>query len=329
MLIQCIPNFSEGRRPAVVAAIVDAVHGTANVRLADWSADPDHNRMVVTFVGAPDAVRAAALAAADAAVARIDLGRHEGVHPRLGALDVLPFVPLRGLSLADCAALAREVGQELAARHGLPVFLYEAAAPTPRSLPFVRKEAFHTLTPDFGPALPHPTAGAAVVGARGPLIAYNIVLATPDLSVARVLARELRTLPALPGVRALGLRLPSRGLTQVSMNLTRPAETPLLAVFRHIETRALALGTSVVESEVIGALPGPAAFAVLGDALQAPALKPGQVLLENWPADEGAVGAVAPGPLRRQDRAVDEGGGNLFRVGEPDERPQVPDRARS
>jgi len=285
MLIQCVPNFSEGRRPAVVAAIVGAVRGAAGVRLADWSADPDHNRLVVTFVGPPEGVRMAALAAAAVAVARIDLGRHEGVHPRLGALDVLPFVPLRGLPLADCAALAHDVGQELAARHGLPVFLYESAAPDGRSLPFVRREAFRTLMPDFGPALPHPTAGAAVVGARGPLIAYNVVLATPDLSAARTIAREMRALPSLPGVRALCLRLASRGLTQVSMNLTRPAETPLLAVFRHVEARARALGTSVVESEVIGALPGPSAFAVLGDALQTPSLKPGQVLWENWPAE--------------------------------------------
>ena len=282
MLIQCVPNFSEGRRLDVIAAIVDAVRGTANVRLADWSVDPDHNRLVVTFVGPPGPVREAALAAAAVAIARIDLGRHEGVHPRLGALDVLPFVPLRGLTLADCAALAREVGEEMAARHGLPVFLYESAAPHPRSLPFVRKEAFRTLMPDFGPDRPHPTAGAAVVGARGLLIAYNVVLATTDLAVARSLAREMRALPALPGVRALGLRLPSRGLTQVSMNLTRPAETPLLAVFRHVETRARDFGTSVVESEVIGAVPGPSAFDVLRDALRAPALNPGQVLLETW-----------------------------------------------
>ena len=283
MLIQCVPNFSEGRRPAVVAAIVEAVRATPGVRVADWSADPDHNRMVVTFVGPPEAVRAAALSAAATAVARIDMGRHEGVHPRLGALDVLPFVPLRGLTLADCAALAREVGQEIAARHGLPVFLYEAAAPTARALPFIRREAFRTLMPDFGPDRPHPTAGAAVVGARGPLIAYNVILATPDLSIARTIAREMRALPTLPGVRALGLRLPSCGLTQVSMNLTRPAETPLLSVFRYIEARAVALGTSIVESEVIGALPGYSAFAVLADVMQAPGLKPGQVLWEDSP----------------------------------------------
>jgi len=283
-LVQCVPNFSEGRRPDVVAAIVGAVRGTGGVRLTDWSADPDHNRMVVTFVGPPDAVRAAALAAAAVAMARIDMGAHAGVHPRLGALDVLPFVPLRGLTLGDCAALARTVGEELAGRHGLPVFLYESASAQGYTLPFVRKEAFRTLTPDFGPALPHPEAGAAVVGARGALIAYNVVLATSDVSVARAVAREMRGAADLPGVRALGLGLPSRGLTQVSMNLTRPAETPLLAVFRRVEEEARARGTAVVESEVIGALPGYSAFGVLGDALRAAGLKPEQVLLEGWGA---------------------------------------------
>ena len=282
-LVQCVPNFSEGRRPDVIAAIVDAVRETPGVRLADWSADPDHNRLVVTFIGPPAAVREAALAAATASVARIDLRAHEGVHPRLGALDVLPFVPLSGLTLADCGGLARDVGAELAERLGLPVFLYEAASPDARSLPFVRKQAFATLTPDFGRAAPHPTAGAAVVGARGPLVAYNVSLDTPDLSVARTLARDLRVHPALPGVRALGLRLASRGLTQVSMNLTRPADTPLLAVFRYVEARAREMGASVVESEIIGALPGYAAFGVLADALQAAGLKPGQVLWESWP----------------------------------------------
>jgi len=285
-LVQCVPNFSEGRRPDVIAAIVEAVRGTAGVRLADWSADPDHNRMVVTFVGPPDAVRTAALAAAAVAVARIDIGRHAGVHPRLGALDVLPFVPLQGLNLADCAVLAREVGEELAARHGLPVFLYESASPQARSLPVVRREAFRTLAADFGPAVPHPTAGAAIVGARGALIAYNVALATPDVAVARAIARELRGQADLPGVRALGLALPSRGLTQVSMNLTRPAETPLLAVFRRVEAGARARDTSVAGSEVIGALPGYSAFGVLGDALRAVGLKPGQVLWESWEKGE-------------------------------------------
>ena len=284
-LVQCVPNFSEGRRPDVIEAIVNAVRQTAGVRLADWSADPDHNRMVVTFVGPPALVRAAALAAAAVAVERIDIGSHQGVHPRLGALDVLPFVPLRGLGLADCAELARDVGRELAARHDLPVFTYESASGEGHSLPFVRREAFQSLRPDYGPDRSHPTAGAVVVGARLPLIAYNVNLATPDPSVARAIARGLRADPAFPGLRALGLRLPSRGLTQLSMNLTRPAETPLLAVFRAVERLAREWGVSVVESEVIGALPGYTAFGILADALQAPTLKPGQTLWETWGAD--------------------------------------------
>jgi glutamate formiminotransferase len=279
--IQCVPNFSEGCDPEIIAAIVAAVQETPGVRLADWSADVDHNRLVVTFVGPPEAVQAAALAAATVAIVRIDLRRHEGIHPRLGAIDVLPFVPLSGLTLQDCAALAQEVGHTLAVCHSLPVFLYEAASPDVRSLPFVRKEAFQSLMPDYGPSAPHPTAGAVVVGARGPLIAYNVVLATADLTVAKRIARELRTLPHLPGIRALGLCLQSRGLTQVSMNLTRPAETPLMAVFRYIQGRALELGTSVMESEVIGALPGYTAFGIIGDALQAAGLKSGQVLWGN------------------------------------------------
>ena len=282
-LIQCVPNFSAGRDGAAIEAIVNAVRQTPGVRLADWSADADHNRLVVTFVGPPEPVRAAALASASAAIEHIDLREHQGVHPRLGAIDVLPFVPLSGITLADCAALAVSVGTELAARHALPVFFYEAASPQNHSLPFVRKSAFGTLAPDLGPSAPHPTAGAVVIGARGLLIAYNVNLAAPNPAAARLIARELRTLLDLPGIRALGLRLPSRGLSQVSMNLTRPAETPLLAVFRYIERRAAALGTSAIESEVVGALPGFSAFGVFADALHCPSLQPGQVLWEVRP----------------------------------------------
>lgn len=282
-LVQCVPNFSEGHDPAVISAIVDAVRQTPGVRLADWSADPDHNRLVITFVGPPDAACAASVAAAETAIERIDLRTHHGVHPRLGALDVLPFVPLRDITLAECAALARSVSTTLADNFALPVFFYEAASADDHSLPLVRKSAFQALLPDCGPNAPHPTAGASVVGAREPLIAYNVNLATSHLSIARTIAREMRVLPRLPGIRALGLRLSSRSITQVSMNLTQPAATPLLAVFQYVQRRAQELGTSVVESEIIGALPGPAAFGVLADALQAVTLKPGQVLLENWP----------------------------------------------
>ncbi|MGI4787611.1 MAG: glutamate formimidoyltransferase [Janthinobacterium lividum] len=282
-LIQCVPNFSEGRDAGIISAIVEVVRQTPGVRLVDWSADQDHNRLVVTFVGPPEPVCTAALAAAAAAIEKIDLRVHQGVHPRLGALDVLPFVPLTDITLAQCVEIARSVGAKLAARHDLPVFLYEATSPAALSLPFVRKAAFQPLLPDYGPDTPHPTAGAAVVGAREPLIAYNVNLATSDVSVARTIARELRGSDTLPGIRALGLRLPSRGITQVSMNITQPARIPLLAVFRHIERRALELGTSITESEVIGALPGGTAFGVLTDALRSLGLKPGQVLLENWP----------------------------------------------
>ncbi len=287
-LVQCVPNFSEGRRPQVIAAIVDSARRSPDVRVADWSADPDHNRMVLTLVGPPGAVGAAAHAVCEAAVRLIDLRDHTGVHPRLGVIDVLPLVPLAGLTPADCAGYARELGRELAALHALPVFLYEAASDDARTLPFVRREAFHNLTPDYGPSVPHPTAGAVVVGARGPMLAYNVNLATDDLRAAKTIARELREGggAGFVGVRALGLRLASRHLTQVSMNITQPAITPLLPVFAYATRRARELGTVAVESEVIGALPGYTAFGLIADALQAAGLKPGQVLWENWPRED-------------------------------------------
>jgi glutamate formiminotransferase len=205
----------------------------------------------------------------------------------LGAVDVLPFVPIRDVTTEECVQLAREVAVELAALHDLPVFLYAHASPEGHSLPLIRREAFNSISPDHGPAAPHPTAGAAVVGAREPLIAYNVNLATADVRIAQSIAREIRALsaaddPVFRGVRALGLYLASRSIAQVSMNVTRPAETPLLPIFRFIENRALELGTSVLESEVIGALPGYAAFQLAADAIKARGLTPGQVLLENW-----------------------------------------------
>jgi len=280
-LIQCVPNFSAGRDAAAIKAIVDAIRRTPGVHLTDWSADADHDRLVVTFVGPPEPVRAAALAAAAAAIEVIDLRAHSGVHPRLGAIDVLPFVPLSGITLADCAALAVSVGRQLAALYALPIFFYEAASPLARSLPFIRKSAFTILLPDLGPQTPHPTAGAVVAGARGPLIAYNVNLAASDPVIARLIAREMRTFPALPGIRALGLRLPSRDMTQVSMNLTRPAETPLLSVFQYIERRAADFDTTAVE--IIGVLPNSAAVGVLADALRCPAFRPEQILPRSDP----------------------------------------------
>ncbi|BDI32204.1 glutamate formiminotransferase [Capsulimonas corticalis] len=284
-IIQCVPNFSEGRRPEVVQAIVGAVSATPGVRLVDWSSDTDHNRMVVTFVGPPAPVAAAAKAAAGAAVRHISLTEHHGVHPRLGAIDVLPFVPIKNITMEECARLATQLGAEIAEDLQLPVFLYEFASTGRRALPDVRRGAFSEITPDYGPSSPHPTAGAVVVGARGPLIAYNVNLSTPDIRAAKTIARELRADGAagFVGVRALGLALESRGLSQVSINVVHPESVSLYALFSYIARRAEELGTKAVESEVIGALPGFSAYGLIRDAIAATRIKPGQVLWENWP----------------------------------------------
>lgn len=274
--IQSAPNFSEGRDPDVIAAIVDAARDIPRVRIPDWSADRDHNRMVVTLVGAPDAVLDATVRMAKAAVERIDLRHHQGAHPRLGAIDVLPYIPLRGVTLEQCAELARTAATELTSRYDLPVFLYEAAAGG-RSLPSIRKHAFDDILPDMGPPHPHPTAGAAVVGARMPLVAYNVDLGSNDLALAKHIAREVRA--AFPDqVRALGLPLSSRGIVQVSMNIVKPSEVSLTDLMAFITARA-----PVLRSELIGAMPGYIAFDTVQSALRLTDVRPGQVLLESWP----------------------------------------------
>ena len=274
--IQCAPNFSEGRDSDVMETIVAAANTGGRVRVVDWSGDTDHNRMVVTLVGAPDDVAVAALSMAQTALERIDLARHHGAHPRLGALDVLPFIPLSQVTLPECADLARSVGMQLAEQLDVPVFLYEAAAEG-RTLPWIRQHAFVELSPDFGPARPHPTGGATVVGARMPLIAFNVDLGSADLTLARKIARDVRE--AFPGrVRALGMPLTSRGIVQVSMNVVRPAETSLTEIVDFISARG-----PVLRSELIGAMPGYIAFESIRSALKLPDIKPGQVLLENWP----------------------------------------------
>ena len=266
-------------------AIADAAATRPGSRLADWSFDRDHNRMVMTLVGEPEAVTEALLAAADVAVQRIDIATHKGVHPRLGVIDVIPVVPIKDIDMAACGQIARNIGQEINRRHGVPVFLYEFAGEERRPLPEVRKKAFTDLLPDYGSTSPHPTAGATVVGARNPLIAYNIVLDVADPAAARTIARELRDggVARFKGVRSLGLRLPSRHMTQVSLNIVDPASAPIGSVFAYVLNRSRELGVNVLESELIGVMPGYAAFAQLAASLRAPGLKPGQVLWENWP----------------------------------------------
>jgi glutamate formiminotransferase len=267
VLIESVPNFSEGRRPEVCRALADAAKGSG-VTVLDLTWDADHNRSVLTFAGTPAAVEQAAFAVALVALAKIDLRQHQGRHPRMGAIDVLPFIPLREATMADAVALARSVGARLASEAGLPVFLYEAAATRPgrRKLADIRAPQFEGLrdlmgkdparVPDFGPNRVHPTGGAVAVGARMPLIAFNLDLETDDVGIARKIARAIRERDGgLPGIKALGLSLDQRNCAQVSMNVCDYTKTGLLDVYAAVERLAKELGTSIRAGELIGLLP--------------------------------------------------------------------------
>jgi glutamate formiminotransferase len=289
-LIECVPNVSEGRRADVIDATLSAVHGVAGVRVLDHSSDTSHNRSVLTLAGDAAAVRAAVLALFEAALGAIDLRAHRGEHPRLGVVDVVPFIPVEGVTMAECVALAREVGAEVASRHGLPVFLYEEAATSParRNLEDIRRGEFEGLAtklmdpawaPDFGPSQPHPTAGATVIGARMPLIAFNVTLATDRLDVAKNIAAAVRhSSGGFRFVKALGIPLADRGMVQVSMNLTNYEKTPIFRVFETVRREAARYGVSVVDSEIVGLVPDQAMVATAAYFLQLHDFKPGQVL---------------------------------------------------
>jgi glutamate formiminotransferase len=271
-IVECVPNVSEGRDTVRLARLAAAVTATPGVRLADVHADPDHHRSVFTFLGPPAAVGAAALALADAVLAEIDMREHHGVHPRIGALDVLPFVPLAGLTMAEAVALAHETGRALAIRHALPVYYYGHAARRPdrQTLRELRHGEYEGLAarlastdgrPDEGPTRFDRRAGAVLVGARDVLIAYNIWLASDDLDAARAIARSVRTSSGgLPAVQALGLPLASRGRVQVSMNLLDHRVTPIPTVFDRVREEAARAGTAVDRAELVGLAPR-AAFA--------------------------------------------------------------------
>jgi glutamate formiminotransferase / 5-formyltetrahydrofolate cyclo-ligase len=290
MLIECIPNVSEGRRPAIVAAMADAIRGVSGVRLLDHSSDASHNRSVFTFAGDAAGVERAVLALVERAVADIDLRTHRGEHPRLGAVDVVPLVPIEGVTLADCVALAKQIGAEIAARFGVPVYLYEEAAtqPSRRNLEDIRRGEFEGLaakmatagwTPDFGPATPHPSAGAVVVGARMALIAYNINLATDRLDVAKKIAAAIRqSSGGYRFVKAMGIPLADRGIVQVSMNLTNYEKTPIFRVFETVKREAERYGVSILESEIVGLVPSAALTAAAEFYLQIEGFKAEQVL---------------------------------------------------
>ncbi len=291
-IIQSAPNFSEGRDRATIEAIADAFRSVEAVRLIDHSSDVDHNRSVYTILGGPVAVRAAIFAAVSEAIKLIDLGEHQGGHPRIGAADVIPLVPLRNITMRECVEASYLIGEDLSSL-GIPVYYYEQSASRLHrtNLADVRRGGFERLCtvrlegecePDAGPRAVHPSAGATAVGARGPLVAYNINLDSEDIDAARQIARDTRAhRSGLVGVKAIGVWLASRSVAQVSMNITRPDQVTLKRVFEYVSDRAAERGISVLESEVIGAIPRKALEATTPEALRIAGFKDTQVL-ETW-----------------------------------------------
>lgn len=265
--MECVPNFSEGRDLEKIERIVAPFRAKPGVKLLDYSNDEDHNRLVVTVVGEPQALRNAVLEAIGQAVEAIDLTRHTGQHPRMGAVDVVPFIPIRGCTMEEAVALSREVGQAVASRYDLPVFLYEksASAPHRENLAAIRKGEFEGMAekmklpqwqPDYGPTAPHPTAGAVAIGARMPLVAYNVNLGTGNLQIASDIAKKIRFIGGgLRFCKAMGVELKERGIVQVSINMTDYTRTALYRAFELVRIEARRYGVPVVGSEIIGLVP--------------------------------------------------------------------------
>lgn len=293
-IVECVPNFSEGRDGKVIERIVEAIRDGTGVRVLDVESDPDHNRSVVTFVGDREQVAEAAFRGAERARDLIDLRRHEGQHKRMGATDVVPFVPISGLGLDECAEIARAVGRRIGEELEIPVFFYEHAATREerRNLAAIRKPEFEGLSdligrdpawkPDFGPERIHPTAGATAVGARFFLIAYNVNLASDDLSLARRIAKEIRERDGgFPCVKAMGFELKERGIVQVSMNLTNFTVTPIRKVFDAIEAKAKEAGVEVLESELVGLAPRAALDEETARHVRLAGFDPDRQIIEN------------------------------------------------
>ena len=289
-IIESIPNLSEGRRPEVLERIAETIRAIPGVTLLDHSSDPSHNRSVYTLVGDADGVKRATLAIFEQAVPAIDLRTHQGEHPRVGAVDVVPFVPIEGITMAECVAIAKEVGAAVAERFNVPVYLYEEASANParKNLEDIRRGEFEGLAekmkkpewiPDFGPARPHPSAGATVIGARMPLIAYIINLDTSRLDVAKKIAAAIRhSSGGLRYVKAAGFMLEDRGIAQVSMNLTNYERTPIFRVFEIVRREAARYGVSILESEIVGLVPSAALLSAAEFYLQIERFGPDQVL---------------------------------------------------
>lgn len=266
-IVECVPNFSEGRDLQKIDKIISPFRGKQGVKLLDYSNDEDHNRLVVTVVGEPEPLRDAVLEAIGIAVQLIDLNHHSGQHPRMGAVDVVPFIPIKNVTMEEAIALSKEVGAEVAKRYNLPVFLYEksASAPHRENLAAVRKGEFEGMAekikqpewkPDFGPSERHATAGTVAIGARMPLVAYNINLSTPNLDIAHDIAKKIRFIGGgLRYCKAMGVELKDRGITQVSINMTDYTRTALYRAFELVRIEARRYGVSIVGSEIIGLVP--------------------------------------------------------------------------
>ena len=266
-IMECVPNFGEGRDLAKIEMIVDKFRAKDGVKLLDYSNDEDHNRLVVTVVGEPEALKDALLEAIGQAVELIDLTKHSGQHPRMGAVDVVPFIPIRGCTMDEAIALSKEVGEKVAALYRVPVFLYEksASAPHRENLAAIRKGEFEGMEakikqpewkPDFGPAERHPSAGTVAIGARMPLVAYNVNLGTANLEIASSIAKKIRFIGGgLRYCKAMGVELKERGIVQVSINMTDYTRTALYRAFELIRIEARRYGVPVVGSEIIGLVP--------------------------------------------------------------------------
>jgi glutamate formiminotransferase / 5-formyltetrahydrofolate cyclo-ligase len=289
-VIECVPNVSEGRRTEVIDALVDAIRRTPAVRLLDYSSDRAHNRSVITMVGDAASLKAAVIALFEAALPRIDLRTHEGEHPRIGAVDVVPFIPIADATMDECVALSKDTASQVAERFGVPVYLYEEASTNParKNLEDIRRGEFEGLeakmstpgwAPDYGPTRAHPTAGASVVGARMPLIAYNINLATNRLDVAKKIAAAIRfSSGGFRYVKAMGVALDDRDIVQVSINLTNYQKTPIFRVFEAVKREAARYGVGVLESEIVGLVPSAALVGTAEHALQLASFTPNQIL---------------------------------------------------
>jgi glutamate formiminotransferase / formiminotetrahydrofolate cyclodeaminase len=309
-LLECVPNFSEGRDVAKVDAIVAAMLEVPGVFLLDRESDADHNRSVITLAGEPEAVAEAALRGVGKAAVLIDLTRHTGAHPRMGATDVVPFIPIEGMAIEDCVALSKKVGRAIWERYRIPVYFYEAAAQRPErtNLENIRKGQFEGLreevlrnpdrAPDVGEPRLHPTAGATVVGARKFLIAYNINLNTPDLEIAKRIGKNIRfSNGGLRYVKAMGVDLRARNLAQVSINLTDFEQTPIHRVFEMVRREAERYGVSIVGSEIVGLIPKRAIELTADFYLQLENFSAAQVLENRIEASLAGVAAEGPGKL--------------------------------